>query len=79
MTDSLIQAVSETKILSYKLDKIRNYILNRLEVVDPIAKNELKVILNFISNYEHVPADWTLINPLVNMPTSEGGNDENVK
>lgn len=74
MNNSIVQLSAETKILSYKLDKIRKYILNRLEIVDPITKNELKVILNFISNYEKVPVDWNLEQPLVDIPEGDVTN-----
>ena len=71
MNDSIIQLAAENKILAYKLDKIRNYIHNRMEMVDPITKNELNIILTFISNYEHVDTDWTLTNALVNIPEGD--------
>ena len=68
MNNSIVELQAEVKILSYKLDKIRAHINNRLEIVDPITKNELQAILGFISLYEIVPSDWEISEPLVNIP-----------
>ena len=68
----LQQNQAESIILSYKLDKIRNYIESRIKIVDPIVKNELLVITKMIAEYECVPAGWTLETPLVPL---EGVND----
>lgn len=67
----LQQCQAESVILSYKLDKIRNYIESRIKIVDPIAKNELSVILNMISEFETVPAGWSLETPLVPLNEEE--------
>ena len=40
-----VQASSEVRVLTYKLDKIRTHIQNRLDVVDDITKSELEFIL----------------------------------
>lgn len=66
MNDSLIQANAERKVLEYKLDCIRNYILNRISIVDLITKVELENILLQISKYETVPINWSLKVPFVN-------------
>ena len=60
-----VQASSEVRVLTYKLDKIRNHIQNRLEVVDDITKCELEFILNMISEFEVVPASYDLLSPIV--------------
>lgn len=71
MTDSLIQANAKTKILEYKIDKIRTYILNKIDYVEPITKCEFKILLNKINEYELVPDNWELTNPLVEIPDIE--------
>ena len=68
MNDLLQCNQAEAKILSYKLDKIKKHIEKRMETVDAIAKNELQAILMIISQYEIVPADWSLKDPLVIIP-----------
>ena len=60
-----VQASSEVRVLTYKLDKIRTHIQNRLDVVDDITKSELEFILNLISKFEVVPADYELLSPIV--------------
>ena len=68
MNGNFIQTMAEIKILEYKLNKIRNYILKRIPEVDPIMKAELSSILDLISIYESVPADWKLDQPLIKLP-----------
>lgn len=65
MFESTNQLLAEVRVLEYKLDKIRTFINNRKNIVDPIVKGELENILLLISKYELVPADWTLNTPLV--------------
>ena len=66
--NGFIQTMAEIKVLEYKLDKIRKHISKRLNEVDPIMKAELASILDLISFYECVPADWKLDQPLVKLP-----------
>lgn len=61
----LMQSMAETRILEFKLDKIRNHINSRLNIVDPICRNELSIIMSLIEKYEVVPADWKLETSLV--------------
>lgn len=62
------QVLAEVKVLEYKLDRIRTHINTRLSTIDdPIVENELKMILNLISNFETVPAGWKLSTPLVDV------------
>ena len=62
------QVLAEVKVLEYKLDRIRTHINTRLSTTDdPIVENELKMILNLISNFETVPAGWKLSTPLVDV------------
>lgn len=68
MNDLLQYNQAEATILSYKLDKIRKHIEKRMETVDAITKNELQAILMIISQYEVVPAGWSLKDPLVIIP-----------
>lgn len=73
-----VQASSEVRVLTYKLDKIRTHIQNRLDVVDDITKSELEFILNMISKFEVVPADYELLSPIVpesNIPKGDTTND----
>lgn len=75
MGDSLIQITGEKKILEYKLDKIRNFIESRINIVDSVTKNELNVILNMIKQYEHVDSTFELSKPLIeNIPEEEFDN-----
>lgn len=69
------QLMAENKILSYKLATIRKYIENRMPNTDTITKNEFKVILKMISNYEHVTADWELDKALVDIPSTKESED----
>lgn len=59
------QLLAEIRVLEFKLDNIRTFINRRKEIVDPIVKSELENILELISKYEVVPADWDLDTPLV--------------
>lgn len=65
MFESTNQLLAEVRVLEYKLDKIRIFINNRKNIVDPIVKGELENILLLISKYETVPVDWKLETPLV--------------
>ena len=65
MTSSFIQSEAEKKVLEYKLDKIRNFIESRLNIVDSITKNELNIILDMIKQYEQVPNNFKLEKPIV--------------
>lgn len=56
---------AKTLVLLYKLDKIRNHIENRMEVVDPMTRSELQFILNMIHKFEDVPEDYKIMKPLV--------------
>ena len=75
MMNSFIQSEAEKKVLEYKLDKIRNFIENRLNIVDSVTKNELNVILNMIKQYEQVPINFELEKPFVdNIPEEDFDN-----
>ena len=64
--DSVVpESNAKTLVLLYKLDKIRNHIESRIEVVDPITKSELQFILNMIHKFEVVPENYKLTKPLV--------------
>lgn len=65
MNDLLMQSQAETKILEFKLDKIRTRLEERIQIVEPITKAELQYILDMISKYENVPCNWTLDKPFV--------------
>ena len=65
MFESTNQLLAEIRVLEFKLDSIRTFINRRKEIVDPIVKSELENILELISKYETVPADWNLNTPLV--------------
>lgn len=65
MFESTNQLLAEIRVLEFKLDSIRTFINRRKEIVDPIVKSELENILELISKYEIVPADWNLNTPLV--------------
>lgn len=65
MFESTNQLLAEIRVLEFKLDNIRTFINRRKEIVDPIVKSELENILELISKYEIVPADWNLNTPLV--------------
>lgn len=66
MTDNNIQLNAEAKVLYYKLDRIRNHIESRIDSgIDAITSAELVYILDMISAYETVPAEWELEKPLV--------------
>ena len=56
----MINYQAENKVLLYKLERILNHIDNRLQLVDPITKNELKSIRNIVTTYETVPSDWSM-------------------
>lgn len=71
MSEILQQAQAESIILSYKLDKIRKHINNRLINADPIVKNELLMIQSLISQYETVPSNWKLETPIVEISNKE--------
>lgn len=71
MSDLLNTSIAESKILSYKLDKIRNHINSRIPYVDPVVKTELNVILDIIKAYEFVPQNWELTKPLVEIKEKE--------
>lgn len=58
---------AELLCLQHKLSAIRKHIENRLEVVDPMVKAELSIILNIISRYEVVDKTWSLDRPLVSL------------
>lgn len=75
MTSSFIQSEAENKVLEYKLDKIRNFIESRLNIVDSITKNELNIILDMIKQYEQVPNNFKLEKPIVdNIPEEDFDN-----
>lgn len=80
MIENYIQTGAEKTVLEYKLNRIREYIDNRKNIVDPITKVEFEIILNMIATYEEVPNEWTLDVPLVNkLPENlEEENIENV-
>lgn len=65
MNSILMQSQAETKVLEYKLDKIRTRLEERIKIADPITKAELQYILDMISTYETVPAGWSLNIPFV--------------
>ena len=65
MFESTNQLLAEIRVLEFKLDNIRTFVNRRKEIVDPIVKSELENILELISKYEIVPADWNLNTPLV--------------
>lgn len=66
LVDSAVPENSaKTLVLLYKLDKIRNHIENRLEVVDPLTRSELEFILNMIHKFEEVPENFKTSKPLV--------------
>ena len=65
MFESTNQLLAEIRVLEFKLDSISTFINRRKEIVDPIVKSELENILELISKYEIVPADWNLNTPLV--------------
>lgn len=60
MNSMLMQSQAETKVLEFKLDKIRTRLEERIKIADPITKAELQYVLDMISKYEVVPAGWTL-------------------
>ena len=61
----LMQSQAETKVLEFKLDKIRTRLEERIKISDPITKAELCYIQNMISAYEIVPPGWNLEKPFV--------------
>ena len=65
MNSMLMQSQAETKVLEFKLDKIRTRLEERIKIADPITKAELQYVLDMISTYEIVPAGWTLTTPFV--------------
>lgn len=65
MNSILMQSQAETRVLEFKLDKIRTRLEERIKIVDPITKIELQYVLDMISVYEIVPAGWTLDKPFV--------------
>ena len=71
MNDVLMQSQAETTVLEFKLDKIRTRLEERIKIADPITKAELQYILTMISEYETVPASWTLEKPFVTEEVSE--------
>lgn len=71
MNDLLMQSQAETKVLEFKLDKIRTRLEERIKIADSITKAELQYILAMISEYETVPAGWTLEKPFVTEEVSE--------
>lgn len=71
MSDLLNTSIAESKILAYKLDKIRKYVEERIPYVDPIVKTELNVISDMIRKYEYVPNGWELTKPLVEIKENE--------
>ena len=52
MSDVLMQSQAETKVLEYKLNRIREKLESRVNIVDPVTKVELQVILAMIEEYE---------------------------
>ena len=69
MNSTLMQSQAETKVLEFKLDRIRTRLEERIKITDPIAKAELQYILDMISTYEVVPPGWNLEKPFI-----EGGD-----
>lgn len=71
------QIAAEATVLYHKLDRIRSHIRTRLEVVDPVTAAELNYILNMIEEWEYVPSNWTLSEPIVPIKNRkvEGGNN----
>ena len=65
MNSMLMQSQAETKVLEFKLDKIRTRLEERIKIVDPVTKVELQYVLDMISIYEMVPAGWNLEKPFV--------------
>lgn len=65
MNNVLMQSQAETTVLEFKLNKIRTRLEERIKIVDPITKVELKCILDMISTYEIVPTGWNLEKPFV--------------
>ena len=65
MSNSLMQSQAETRILEFKLDRIRTRLEERIKIADSITKAELQYVLSMISDYETVPPGWTLEKPLV--------------
>ena len=65
MNDVLMQSQAETTVLEFKLNRIRTRLEERIKIADPITKAELQYILTMISEYETVPAGWTLEKPFV--------------
>lgn len=80
MLENYIQTGAEKIVLEYKLNKIREYINGRKNIVDPITKIEFEILLKMIDTYEEVPIGWTLETPLVSdLPENlEEENIENV-
>ena len=72
---SLIQLVAEIQCLTYKLDKIKKYLKDRIKQVDPVTKAELSIILSQIETYETVPEDWDLTEPIVPINDEKEGID----
>lgn len=73
MSDILLQHQAEVKVLEFKLNRIRTRLKERIKLVDTITKNELEGILSMINEFETVPPNWQLEEPLVNM--EEASND----
>lgn len=71
MNDVLMQSQAETTVLEFKLNRIRTRLEERIKIADPITKAELQYILTMISEYETVPAGWTLEKPFVIEEVSE--------
>lgn len=72
MSDVLMQSQAETKVLEYKLNRIREKLESRVNIVDPVTKVELQVILAMIEEYEVVPAGWNLERPFVPVHEKDG-------
>ena len=71
MNDVLMQSQAETTVLEFKLNRIRTRLEERIKIADPITKAELQYILTMISEYETVPAGWTLEKPFIIEEVSE--------
>lgn len=54
-----------SRVLEYKLARLRDHIRTRMEVADSSTAVELQILLKMIGEFEVVPANWQLKEPLV--------------
>lgn len=71
MNNVLMQSQAETKVLEFKLDRIRTRLEERIKIADSITKAELQYVLAMIAEFETVPAGWNLERPFVTEEVSE--------